>query len=205
MRKRVNIYIDGFNFYYGLKNKWKRKYYWLDVVPFFQEFMTEKQELQYVYYFTAVPKNNIGKKDRQDLFFSANKQNPKFKLIFGKYIPKKISDRNGRYFHTFEEKQTDVNIAVEIIRNVVFNKCDTSIIVSADSDLLPAIHFVREFDPSHKIFVYFPPNRYSSDLKNHSDAYKSLDRFETRFKRNLLPENITLPNGYVVKRPKKWQ
>jgi hypothetical protein len=29
--QKVSIYIDGFNFYYGLKSKNWRKYYWLDI------------------------------------------------------------------------------------------------------------------------------------------------------------------------------
>jgi hypothetical protein len=56
-----------------------------------------------IYYCTAVPHNN-GKKERQDLFFSANKLNPQFKLILGKFIPKTIR-MGGQTFQTFEEKQ----------------------------------------------------------------------------------------------------
>ena len=36
-KKKVIVYVDGYNFYYGLKNgaaKWKR-HYWLDMVKFF--------------------------------------------------------------------------------------------------------------------------------------------------------------------------
>ncbi len=35
-KQRVIAYIDGFNFYFGLRSepRWKR-YYWLDVVKFF--------------------------------------------------------------------------------------------------------------------------------------------------------------------------
>ena len=36
-KQKVIVYVDGFNFYYGLKGdpKWKR-YYWLDIVKFFE-------------------------------------------------------------------------------------------------------------------------------------------------------------------------
>lgn len=39
-KQKVIVYVDGFNFYYGLKQslKWK-KYYWLDVVKLFETFM----------------------------------------------------------------------------------------------------------------------------------------------------------------------
>lgn len=43
-KQRVIVYIDGFNFYFGLKSNanWK-KYYWLDVVKLFEMFMRPNQ------------------------------------------------------------------------------------------------------------------------------------------------------------------
>lgn len=202
MKKRVVFYIDGFNLYFGLKSKKWQKYYWIDIVEFCKSFLKEYQELVAVYYFTAVPKDQ-GKKDRQDLFFSANKLNSKFKLVFGKFLEKQIRiDGNTR--KTYEEKQTDVNIAVEMLRNVFFNKNDISILISADSDLIPPINLIREIDTNHKIYCYFPPNRYSTDLLQNSDAAIKLSRYEQRFKKALLPEEIKLANGYIIKRPANW-
>ena len=195
--------MDGFNFYCGIKSKQWKKYYWLNVVSFFEMFIKSDQELQNVFYFTATPKDP-GKKDRQDLFFSANKTNAKFKLIFGKYIEKKVYF-GGKQYRTYEEKQTDVNIAVELIRNVIQDKCDISIIVSADSDLIPPIHLIRELSSTHKIVCFFPPKRYSTDLSHHSDATVNLERYEARFKQSLLPDKILLSNGYIIKRPKSWK
>ena len=46
-KKKVIVYVDGYNFYYGLKNggaKWKRLY-WLDIVKFFERMMLPDQEL----------------------------------------------------------------------------------------------------------------------------------------------------------------
>jgi uncharacterized LabA/DUF88 family protein len=203
MKKRVNIYVDGFNFYFGLRSKGWKKYYWLDVVSFFEKFMRQDQELKNVFYCTAV-QHNAGKKDRQDLFFSANKVNSKFNLIFGKFLKKEVSF-GGKKYTTFEEKQTDVNIAVQLIRNVVLDKCDISIIVSADSDLVPPIEFIRELNPNHKIFCYFPPKRHSTDLSQRSDATQNLEKYEQRFKNSLLPDEIILQNGYIVKRPEEWK
>ena len=203
MKQRVIIYVDGFNFYFGLRSKGWKKYYWLDVVSFFEKFIKPNQELQSVFYCTAVQTNN-GKKDRQDLFFSANKLNPKFRLIFGKFL-KKVVAYGGQKYITYEEKQTDVNIAVQLIRNVVLDKCDISIIVSADSDLVPPIEFIRELNPNHKIFCYFPPKRYSTDLSQRCDASLNLERYEQRFKNSMLPETILLKNGYIIEIPEDWK
>ena len=45
-KQRVIVYIDGLNFYYGLRKdvRWK-KYYWLDIVKLFEMFMRPNQEL----------------------------------------------------------------------------------------------------------------------------------------------------------------
>lgn len=45
-KQKVIVYVDGFNFYYGLKSdhRWKR-YYWLDLVSLFEKFMRPDQEL----------------------------------------------------------------------------------------------------------------------------------------------------------------
>ncbi len=201
-KQRAIFYIDGFNLYFGLKSKNWKKYYWLNLVGFCQRFLKPHQELIEVKYFTAIQKSK-GKQDRQDLFLTANKQNNKFQLFLGKYLPKKIN-HNGTIIQTYEEKETDVHIAVQMIRDVVLERCDISILISADSDLIPPIDFIREIKPNHKIFIYFPPNRFSYDLKQKSTNYILLENHEIKFKECQFPDEITIPNGYILKRPSKW-
>ena len=55
---RVTFYVDGFNFYYGIKrtrksNKEWGKYYWIDMVKLCESFLGEGQQLEKVVYFTA--------------------------------------------------------------------------------------------------------------------------------------------------------
>ncbi len=201
---RVNVYIDGFNFYFGLKSNQWRKYYWIDLVKLFSQFIRPYQSLEKVYYFSARP-HDIGKSDRQDLFFSANKINPTFSLFLGKYLKKSIKCNSCNHdILRYEEKETDVRIATTIIRDVVLDKCDISIIVSADSDLIPAIDLIRELKPKHKIFVYFPPKRFSFDLMSKADSILKLENHEMKFKESVLPNEIVLPNEYLVKRPSNW-
>ncbi len=201
---RVNIYFDGFNFYYGLKSKGWKAFYWLDFVSFSEKFLRSNQEIQSVNYFSAVP-HERGMADRQDLLFSANKLNPKFSLFLGKYMKKHITCHNcATRFQTYEEKQTDVQIATKVIRDVVLDKCDVSIVITADSDLIPPIDFIREINPLHKVVALFPPNRSSFDWKAKANAAISLDRHFDKFQNSMLPDAVTLPNGYVCNRPPNW-
>lgn len=77
MKQRVTFYVDGFNFYYGLKakkdvdNQWQQAY-WIDIVKFFQSFLSDQQELVRVIYFTASPLNP-DKSSRQSAFLNANR------------------------------------------------------------------------------------------------------------------------------------
>jgi uncharacterized LabA/DUF88 family protein len=203
-KQRICIYIDGFNFYYGMRSMKWRKYYWLDVVAFFENFIRSHQELIEITYFSATP-HDVGKYDRQDLFFSANELNPKFNVQLGKYLPKQVRcHKCAAIRNTFEEKETDVKIAVKMISDVVNDVCDISILVSADSDLVPPIDFIRNYKPEHKIFVYFPPNRFSSNLNSLANSTRKLQGSVALFASCQLPDKITLPNGYVIQKPSKW-
>ena len=203
--KKVIVYVDGFNFYYGLKSMRWKCFYWLDMVGFFESFLKPYQELIEINYFSARP-TNAGKQDRQDQLFQANKLNPRFKLTLGKYLKKDIKCHYcSKIIHTYEEKETDVRIATTILSDAYTKKCDIAIIVSADSDLVPPIELIREFNPLQKVYVYFPPKRYSSNLAKLSDSIKKLEGASDIFKKNILPEEITLPSGYVLKRPVSWR
>lgn len=203
-KQRVIVYVDGFNFYFGLKSKRWREYYWLDMVTFAESFLRPHQELVVLKYFSAVQKN-FEKADRQDLFFQANKINSKFHLELGKFLQKKLVCRNCKdEIIQYEEKETDVRIATHMLNDVVQNKCDISILVSADSDLIPPIEAIRELNSRHKIWVFFPPQRYSNDLMSISDRAVKLDQHQLKFNSSVLPDEVVLKSGYVAKRPIHW-
>ena len=132
-KQRVIFYVDGFNFYFGLKDKKWKKFYWLDMVKFCSSFVKPHQELIEVNYFSAIPKDS-GKHERQDLFFRANFQQEKFRLHLGKYLSKKQKcNACGVKHKVHEEKETDVRIATQMIKDVVQDRCDISILISLPS------------------------------------------------------------------------
>ena len=203
-KQKVIVYVDGFNFYYGLKSKGWKKYYWLDMVKFAKKLLRPHQELVEVCYFSAKPTNNE-KSKRQDAFFQANKLNPTFTLFLGKYLTKNIKCGFCRnIIQSFEEKETDVRIATSMLADVYQKRCDLSVLISADSDLVPPIERIKEISPTHKIIVCFPPNRNSANLRKWSNGVKILADSKL-YDDCLLPESITLPDGFVLKCPDKWK
>jgi hypothetical protein len=71
--------------------------------------------------------------------------------------------------------------------------------------MIPSVELMREIDPNHKIYVYFPPLRHSVSLSNLCDAERKLSDFKARFNQSMLPENVTLPNGTIISRPANWR
>ena len=205
-KKKVIVYVDGFNFYYGLKKsrRWKR-YYWLDVVSLFETFLKPNQELVAVKYFSARP-DELEAAANQWRFFQANRENPKFQLVLGTYLRKSITCRNCGYtIHTHEEKETDVRIATQIVVDAYEHNFDFALVVSADSDMVPAIEIAKGI--GRPVFVYFPPNQYSSNLATMgSGSPIYLQRYESRFRQNLLPDMVYLHSCDTnISIPEKWK
>ena len=205
-KKKVIVYVDGFNFYYGLKKepKW-RKYYWLDIVALFEKFMKPNQELVAVKYFSARP-DDPEACTNQGRFFQANKENSKFHLILGTYLKKSITCRKCGYeIKTHEEKETDVRIATQIVVDAYERNYDIAIIVSADSDMVPAIEIAKGI--GRTVFVYFPPNQHSSNLATMgSGSPIFLQRYESRFRQSILPDMVHLQSIDIdISIPDKWK
>ena len=154
-------------------------------------FMRPNQELVAVKYFSARV-DDLDKGLRQSAFFQANKENPKFKLILGKYLRKEITCFHcGNLIHTHEEKETDVRVATQIVADAYQDNCDLAIVVSADSDMIPAIELAME--AGHKVVVYFPPHQYSSNLASMASCSPlHLKRYESRFAQCILPDVVHL-------------
>ena len=204
--QKVIVYVDGFNFFYGLKAdpKWK-KFYWLDIVALFEKFLRPNQKIIAVKYFSAVP-DDQGKASRQYAFFQANKENPKFQLVLGKYLRKEIKCFNcGNTIHTHEEKETDVRIATQIVADAYEKNCDVAIIVSADSDMIPAVELAKA--AGQKIFIYFPPNHYSNNLAMMANGKPVLmGKYRARFNQCVLPDTVHLKaENFDLSIPEKWK
>ena len=214
-KKRVTFYVDGFNFYFGLKRtkksepEWKR-YYWINIVKLFESFLGEGQILKKVIYFTASPLSPQ-KNSRQSAFLNANKllNGERFEIVRGKYLEKHIICPycKGDIARP-EEKKTDVNISVRMIADCVLDKTDTIALVSADSDLVPPVEFIQKHYPQKAIKIYFPPSNYSSDLKDNLLHHRSkpvlLLKNKKRFEFSVMP-NIVQNELKKYTIPEKWK
>ena len=214
-KKRVTFYVDGFNFYYGLKRKkqvdrsWKR-FYWIDIVKLFEQFLGPDQELAKVVYFTASPLDP-DKSSRQSALLNANVilHPDKFEIVRGKYINKIIECPHCHLaINRPEEKKTDVNLSVRMMGDCFKNETDVVILVSADTDLIPPIDFILNNFPEKRVKVYFPPANPSFDINSYMRAHRSnvirLEFNVVKFNNAVMPDTVTA-GGKTYTIPDNWK
>lgn len=215
MKQRVTFYIDGFNFYFGLKRSKKidsdwAGLYWIDMVKLCESFLGDNQVLEKVIYFTASPLNPQ-KNSRQSAFLNANRLlNPeRFEVVRGKYMDKQIICPYCKAnISRPEEKKTDVNISIRMIEDCINKKTDVVALVSADSDLIPPLDMIRRNFRLVKIKVYFPPSNGSHDLKDKMLEFRTkpvyMLRNKHRFSNAVMPD-VVQKDGKTYEIPDKWK
>lgn len=133
-------YIDGFNLYFGLKEKKWNQFYWLNLLKLSELLLKENQQLIKVKYFTSKVRNNPEKEKRQRTYIEALETLDNFEIFYGKYQDNFFEcKRCGIKYSTPNEKMTDVNIAVEMLSDAYANAYDAALLISGDSDLIPPI------------------------------------------------------------------
>ena len=197
---RVSFFIDGFNVYHALidENKY-RKYLWLDYRKFVSRFVRRGDTLADIYYFSALADWRRDKMFRHLAFIDALKT-VGIGIILGQFKDKeRYCKRCRRYTWGREEKRTDVNIAISLLRDAVLDQYDTGVLVTNDTDLIPAIYSVKQLYPRKRIGVVFPINRWSHELKEACHFWRKSKVRD--YKKSQFPWAVELPKYETVVRP----
>lgn len=131
---RVIIFIDGSNFYHSLKSSFFK------ANINFESFcyaLIDNSDLIQINYYTA-PLNQLDNEleySRQQKFFNYLSKIKRLTLYFGRLEKR---DNNHK-----TEKGVDVKLAIDLLSLAYNNKYDVAIIVSNDSDFVPAIKEVQ--------------------------------------------------------------
>lgn len=207
---RITFFIDGFNLYHALDylesgpdHTRYRKYKWLNLYKLAGLFVGRLDSLEQVLLFTALATWDPSKVQRHKLFIKAN-ESAGVSVVYGEF---KRKDKRCTLCHqrysTFEEKQTDVNIALQLLQFAVLDRYDRAVIVSGDTDLIPAIKAVRSTFPTKQIGVILPIGKSSEDLIRHAD-FKHKMR-EHHLATSRFPDTITLIDKSTLQCPPNWK
>ena len=195
-KERVVIFIDGSNFYHSSKK--------LNVVDKinFQKLINElvgDRELAKAFYYNSPLDISVNPKIywKQQKFFDMLRKIPKIEVILCKQ--RKVK-RDGKF--EYEVKGDDTHLVSDLVGEAYENLYDTAIIISGDSDLIPAVQAVKETFPAKTVGVVIPIGRRAEALKQatHFHMKMKLKHLETC----QLPARIEL-DGKVITRPKSWE
>ena len=157
----MKVYIDGFNLYHAIDEIRPRKNHlkWVDLWGLSQSILIKDQKLVGVEYFSAYKKTNLDRLKRHEQYINALRFRG-VSVHMGKFKKKFHRCRlcNSRY-EGWEEKETDVNLAVKLVEDAFTDQFDTAIVISADTDLLPPIRSVESYFPEKNPIVIAPPKR----------------------------------------------
>jgi len=219
-RKRASFFIDGFNLYHSIANtRGFNRYKWLNLWSLCGKFITASEEINNVFYFTAYANWKPSSASRHRAYVAAN-QCFGCQPIFGKFIekdrvslvecsqpcaPKNGKNKCNKTFKIHEEKMTDVNIAVQLLKTCVTGVCDAAYLVSGDNDLIPALVTAHELCPTIDFRVVIPPNAKARSLTKacleHGFKYLSIN--EKHLAASQLPNSVI--SGYkTYTRPNHW-
>ena len=209
---RTNVYIDGFNLYYGvLKNTpWR----WLDLEALCTRLLRPHHQLGVIKYFTAQihqHRNNPEQKERQNVYLRALEAHcPKVEIYYGRFQRHEKSARlvnpiNGRRDVTVwntEEKGSDVNLAVHLLNDAWLDVYDCAVVVTNDSDIAGGMELVKKH--RNKFLGLVPPIRRKQrepvqQLKQHTNFVRRIT--PTMLKYSQLPTAIP---GTKLRKPERW-
>jgi uncharacterized LabA/DUF88 family protein len=208
---RTNVYIDGFNLYYGCVKD--TPYKWLDLDALCRQVLPG-HTIQRIRYFTArvrAPSGDPGKPQRQDIYLRALRTIPGLTIHFGTFLshpkfmplvhPKPGDPPTVEVLRT-DEKGSDVNLASYLLVDGFEHDYDIAVIVSNDSDLATPIQIVRE-KLGLQVGVVNPQRDHAVAwaLKKAATFYR--DIHESALVASQFPAILRDAHGTITK-PKGW-
>lgn len=216
---RTIVYIDGFNLYYrALRGTAHR---WLDIAALSAASLPPTCQLQRVNYYTA---RVSGRTDptapaRQHAYlralgslplvsvhygnFLANEkwaglsQPPQFRPSFA--LPPGAAPEVAFVWKT-EEKGSDVNLGVHLVRDAFTGRFDEAAILTNDTDLVEPVRIVTQ-EAGLPVTLLTPVNRPATSLTRVASRVRHVGPYIGACQ---FPDPVTLPNGRVVTKPLGW-
>jgi uncharacterized LabA/DUF88 family protein len=203
-KKRSAFYVDGFNLYHSVKDLKNDRLKWLSLFGLANMLIPSKDEhVVAVRYFSALAhKRGLDSVKRHETYLAALKSEG-VDCILGRFKgqPRRCRNCGNQWLHP-EEKETDVNIAIQMVADGYDDLYDVCYLISADTDLVPPLQMIKTKLPLKEIVAVSPPNRpHGQHIK--SIAHRSLKLNAQQLGRCRLPEKFAF-GGKQMQCPEKY-
>ena len=196
----VNVYIDGFNLYYGALKR--TPYKWLDLGQL-ASLMLPADTIQEIHYFTARVSSrpyNLTAAHDQSLYIRALKTIPNLHIKYGSFrthsVPMYltgVTPAQRVWVDKTEEKGSDVNLAAHLLRDAYNNRLEVAVLVTNDSDLAEPVRIVAQ-EIGLPVGILNPHQFHSRELRQYATFLKRIrqsDLIASQFPRVLTDRKGT--------------
>ncbi len=208
---RANIYVDGFNFYYGaLKHRPHLK--WLDYRALAEELLSG-YEINTVRYFTAPALNRLNDKSasqRQGVYLQALEENSAIEIYKGQFkespawlpLAKELKEGNLKFVQVMKtvEKGSDASLAAYLVRDSCHREMDVALVMSNDSDLQTPVDIAEQ--EGITVITVNPHEQRNQQRVLRSSDKRTLD--EGILRRSQLADPVVTAKGRKIYKPRPW-
>lgn len=205
---KTNVYVDGFNLYYGAVKK--TPYKWLDIHKLCG-LLLPKNQIHRIRYFTAPVQNTPNdptKAQRQQTFIRALETLPNLSVHYGSFLSSKVrlplvhptATAHNAYVIKMEEKGSDVNLASLLLADAFRGDFEVAVVLSNDSDLVLPIKIVAT-ELHLPVGILNPHKRFSVELRKVATFRKQIRK--GALSASQFPPTLTDARGTITK-PAAW-
>ncbi len=177
---KLNVYVDGFNLYYGAVKGSPFK--WLNIGALCQR-MLPNDAIQSIECFTAIVSARPGDPGvpvRQQMYLRALRTIPNLTIVYGHFLTHSsrmvLTGTNPAqkvWVNKTEEKGSDVNIATHLLRDAFKGAFEVAAILTNDSDLLEPVRIVWQ-ELKLPVGILNPHQHHSAALRSQATFMKRI-------------------------------
>ncbi len=210
---RVTFLIDGFNLYHSVRVAARQlkvnSVKWLDISKLSSSYiylLGKDAVLEEIYYFSALAKHldqyDPGKVKRHENYIRCL-QATGIKIELASFKRKQILCPHCHQSITrYEEKETDVAISVKMLELFTLDMCDTVVLVTGDTDVVPAIHLAKKLFPQKTIGCAFPHSR--KNFKISQSVHIPFKISAKQYLNHQFPDPVRFDDGTIINKPPNW-
>jgi hypothetical protein len=214
MSTRVHFLVDGFNVYHAVRETQRHTgadCRWLDLHSLCTStlhLIDPSAREAGIDYFSALAHHldvtRPGTVARHETYLAALRAKG-VRTHLGVFKPKDIRYHSRTcdvVLRRHEEKETDVAIAAAIVASAAEADCSALVLISGDTDLLPALKTARRLRPELKLYCLFPPYRANQAFRPHVDAVIKIS--PKKLSEHLLADPVVTAAGRRIGKPTGW-
>jgi uncharacterized LabA/DUF88 family protein len=212
---RTAFLIDGFNLYHSVKSASHdlglqgAGTKWLDIHSLCRSYLHaigNNAQLTGIFYFSALARHiEAFKPDvvKRHLLYTESLQATGVSVVLSRFKKKQIPcDHCGQKIKRYEEKETDVALAVKLMEILLTDQCDTAMLMTGDTDIVPAVKTAQKLFSQKTIGFLLPYKRHNQELAKLASLHIEIKK--ESYTRHQFPDPVTTPTGKVLSKPTTW-